>query len=383
MNYGHCRCIKSLSVLIMVLVTMISAEPVGYVVKQGGQWVESAVSVYELSSKKDYLIDNGKCYGPVFSPDGRKVAYAKVVGNSGDIFIKNSDGTGEAKALGLDIPTPFKGGKTEPCMNWVILDGVEYLYWSEAAQDIYRTPLVNPEKKSIFKTTKTKRLICISVSKDAKRAGCTIPGYSAAAIDLVTGELSAWSGCQGSISWSGKYVTHNLGGHTECLIHDFESGDEIGGKIHSPTGKFNWQRFSHHTDDYFCVSVNETKAYICEWKTKKYTEVGPGAPLDYYPNEIPGFGHLDQAVGTITVAKQSAQENVLNIPSPNIITVNSSKPYRISIANLSGREQYQYSNSTPCTLQLQQTGLTQGIYVIRLETGNKVITKTMSYVKVR
>lgn len=79
--------------------------------------------------------------------------------------------------------------------------------------------------------------------------------------------------------------------------------------------------------------------------------------------------------------KRKFRDNLLGFPTQNKITVNSSNPYRISISSLSGREQYQYRNSSPHTLLLRQTGLAEGVYVVQLEASGTVITKILPYLK--
>jgi hypothetical protein len=101
---------------------------------------------------------------------------------------------------------------------------------------------------------------------------------------------------------------------------------------------------------------------------------------EYYGGE---FDNSDMPVKIVANAgiKRRSLENLLGFPAPNRIMVNSSNPYRISIISLSGRAQYQYNSSRPYTLLLQKIGLAGGIYLIRLETGNKAITKTLPYLK--
>jgi hypothetical protein len=583
MNFKAFRLIWGFFAPGLALLCSVSAAPKGYVVKLAKQWTVGPVSVHELSTGKEWPIDDGKCYGPSFSPDGSKVVYAKQTNGDkeGDIFIKNSDGTGEAVAQGFSVPTQ-SGGGTEPCVNWVVIDGVDYLYWSLAEQDIYRAKLGSAEQETIYTTDKGgRRLICISVSGQGplagKRFACTINGWSAFQIDIGSNTTHSYGGCQGSVSATGKYLVRNIGGHKATYIHDFDTHEKLA-EVATPEGTVNWQRFSRSTDDYFCVTVNKGKAYICNWNTKEYTEAGPGSPLDYYHEEVPGFGNLaemenytpaltsiaiepktislaplgnimfeakaldqmkkllatqpaisytaqagtinpsglyiapagagqyqvfansgamsDTATVTVdasivpgykltspnqgesfkvgetititwesnstlvtdaglsvsldggvtetgivtktltpeqddwgayewvvpfelsgvplagkqimikvheyygtqyydysdlpikiidpsSVGKPAVGPSPLYFPTQNMITVNTSNPYRVSISDLAGKEHYQYRNSSPHTLMLQQIGLAEGVYVVRLESGSRAITKTLSYFKVK
>src|SRR5262249_35755627 len=73
------------------------------------------------------------CFSPVWSPDGRRVAYGAQAGSSAGIFIRPADGGEEKRVLETDLevnPTSWSpDGKLLALLAWDTKKGTKYDVW--------------------------------------------------------------------------------------------------------------------------------------------------------------------------------------------------------------------------------------------------------------
>ncbi len=225
-----------------------------------------------LSSGHQITLDGGSCFGPSFSPDGKKVAYSE--GNS-KIYIIDINGSGRRLVTTC-------GGK-EVMITWA---SNGYLYWSQCDKHIYRVKTDGSGKETVF--TSGRNIHGVGVSQDGSRAAWTYPSWNVGTGNLPNGnQVDRMGGCQGSISPNGEYFTHNLGSHMEAKIHYFGGGTYKTIKTPEDRNGFNAHRWSHSENDYCMYTIEgDKRAYVHNIKSNTATYVGYGTPYDYYAQEI-------------------------------------------------------------------------------------------------
>ncbi len=180
----------------------------GYVLLLQEQFTAGRLEILNVATGRRTTPDDGTCFGPCFSPDGSRVAYNR----NNRIYIRNSDGS--VTPTVVDVYCDSNG---EAAMNWVTLGSADYIYWSETSRKIYRVKLGTTNKETVH--TSSANLYSVSVSCDGSKAACSKRAWSCWAIDVGGAERNLGSGCQGSVSPNGVFVTHNLEGHTKASIH--------------------------------------------------------------------------------------------------------------------------------------------------------------------
>jgi hypothetical protein len=227
----------------------------------------------DCASGQRTILVSGAAYGPCFSPDASQIAYWK----DGKIWTIPTDGSGSPVEICDTYVTVYR----EQAMNWPD-DG--YIYWSEQGAYLYRVNIATGKIETVH-TSSERNLYMVSVSRDSQRAACSKNAWEVWAIDLETHEERNFgSGCQGTISANGQYVTHNLDGHEEANIHRFSDGS-VYTTITKPADRseFNMHRFSKHSSDHVVFTADENNAYVCEIHSNTSTYIGRGAAWDYLP----------------------------------------------------------------------------------------------------
>jgi hypothetical protein len=276
-----------------------------------GHFSRGDLMIRYLSDGEQKTLDNGSCFGPSFSPDGKKIAYSE--GNR-TIYIINIDGSGKTEVTSC--------GGNEVMLNWA---GNGYLYWSQCDENIYRVKTDGSDKETVY--TSSKNIHGVGVSQDGDKAAWTAPSWEVRGCDISSGsEKRFGGGCQGSISPNGRYVTHNLDGHREARIHNFGGGTYT--TISSPEGSFNAHRWSHSENDYCLYSLEGSrKAYVHNIKNNTAHYIGANASIyDYYATEI----HLGPSDPSISLSDNSieftAVEGETPTPGEIVIDVTNSSP---------------------------------------------------------
>lgn len=262
-------------------VNSVSAiEGSGLLTKSSAWFGHGPIVRIDYPSGEETVIDgDASGYGPCFSPDGRKVCYA----NSGGIFIADRDGSNKTNQnLSVNVGN-------RPTLSWVTLADGEYLYWAEEHHGspgvLLRAKVGSGQQVAVH--TPSADVLHPSVSANGTRAAFTRSAYSVVGVDLTTGvERSFGSGCQGSISPSGKYVTRNHGDHRSASIHNWDGS--VYSVITTPGGEFNKHRFSHSSDDYVVFDVAEAgiTGYVCNIHTNEKWRVGSGNIFDFFPGSV-------------------------------------------------------------------------------------------------
>lgn len=280
MDQPHC-----LSAVLLIAFLATSAHPQtpeGYVVALRNDFEPDVLQIIDVATGVRDTLDDGLCFGPCFSPDGMKVAYAR----DNRVRVCNSDGSGSPSVIDV-----FVDMAAQPAMNWVRIGDDDYVYWSEDSI-ICRAHLGTATREIVhtFSTMCGARFLGVSAdgSRAATMAKPHCPGdWYVYGIEIGGIERQLARGCQGSVSPNGQYVTHNLLGHTAAEIHDFETGAVLG-TITTPVGdrQFNQHRFSHASDEWVVFTVWGWQGWLCKWRENKSYEIGRCAPWDYFPGDI-------------------------------------------------------------------------------------------------
>lgn len=310
--------------LLMLCAVVARVWPLdGYVVLLREDFTNGPLEILNVGTNERTTLDNGSCFGPCFSPDGKKVAYNK----NNKIYIRNADGSGSPTVVDV-----YSNSGREPAMNWVRLGSSDYIYWSEQSKQIYRVKVGTTNKETVH--TSSKNLYMVSVNDDGTKAACSKASWSCWAIDIGGAERNLGGGCQGTVSPNGQYVTHNLSSHTKAEIHNHSTGNVLK-TITSPTGEFNQHRFSHASDEWVVFTVNGNKAYLCKWRENQSYSLGSGSPWDYYPGTI---GPSDPAMALSPKIIEFAAETGDNATTPAsaVVTVANSGGGTLDAVTLSG-----------------------------------------------
>ena len=161
----------------------------GYVILLEKQFSAGRLDILNVGTGERKTLDGGPCSYPCFTPDGKRVVYAK--GNK--FYIVNSNGTGSKTAVDANCNASAK-----PQANWVSTGGQDYIYWAQNTGAIYRINVATNKKETIF--TSSKGFYSLSVCSDGSRGACTKPSWSVWKINIAgKSESKLGDGCQGAI----------------------------------------------------------------------------------------------------------------------------------------------------------------------------------------
>lgn len=301
------RAFRFTAVLIVLAASSLWALDGMVLQLNASQFSRGALRLRYLSDGETITLDNSSCFGPSFSPDGRKVAYSV---NDSKIYIINIDGTGKTEVTSC--------GGSEVMVTWA---GNGYLYWSQCDRKIYRVKTDGSSKGTVF--TSSKNIHNVGVSQNGSRAAWTAPSWVLRVGNISTGDEREYGGgCQGSISPDGSLVTHNQGGHTRCIIRKFDGSEYR--TIRAPEGTFNAHRWSHSSDDYCLYTIEgSNKAYVHNVDTDVATYVGAkGAIYDYYAQEIRADPSTPRIVLSPTSLQFTAEPDGAPSPAQAQVSIN-------------------------------------------------------------
>lgn len=273
------------------------------------QFSRGALRLRYLSDGETVTLDGGSCFGPSFSPDGRKVAYSV---NDSRIYVVDIDGANKREVTTC--------GGSEVMVTWA---GNGYLYWSQCDRNIYRVKADGSGKGTVF--TSSKNVHAVGVSQDGSRAAWTAPAWVLRVGDISTGnEREFGGGCQGSISPNGALVTHNQDGHKTCIIRNWDGSEYR--RIGTPEGTFNAHRWSRSSNDYCLYTIESNrKAYVHNVRTDVATYVGAtGAIYDFYTEEIRSDPSTPRMALSSSSIAFTAEPGGSATPSEAVVTVTNS-----------------------------------------------------------
>ncbi|MBL8026959.1 MAG: T9SS type A sorting domain-containing protein [Fibrobacteres bacterium] len=206
-------------------------------------------------TKRTYdTLVRGQVWGPGFSPDGKKIAYAfNSTVFALDLSTRASESLGTCAAFSAC-----------PNMNWTTDNKI---LWSDGASNkIFRIDVATKKRDTVHTGTTGR----ISTSIDGKRAAWVMPPRAA----IIGGKEYAYpGGCGGAISPSGKYLSCNYNtGHKTINIYEFlDNGPaqvEIA-TVYAPTADpINGIKFGR-SDSWllFTTEVATPNGYISDWRT--------------------------------------------------------------------------------------------------------------------
>lgn len=308
-------------ILILLAVQALALE--GHVLLLQQNFQAGQLEILNVATNQRTTLDDGSCFGPCFSPDGQKVAYNK----SNKIYICNADGSGTPTAIDV-----YANSSKEASTSWARVGGHDYIYWSEQSRQIYRVRVGTTNKETVH--TSSADLYMVKVSADGAKGACSKRAWSCWAIDIGGSERNMGSGCQGTVSPNGLYVTHNLGSHTSANIQLHANGDVVK-TITTPTGTFNMHRFSHISNDWVVFTVDGNKAYLCEWDKNQSHYLGSGSPWDYFPGVI-GPSDPAMALSTASLQFSSSVGETATVPASATVTVSNSSGGTLDAVTVSG-----------------------------------------------
>ncbi len=254
-------------------------------------WRSGALQLVALPSMNRIILDYDPCYGAIFSPQGDRIAYIK----NNKIYIINNDGSN-----GIELKTMVPTGDGGSFLTWIKKDSSDYVYFSIPASDsnIYRTRVdISDSVETVFKS-QLGTVFGLRVSRDGNRAGWT--KYNAAwinqviGVDFPTGQEVAFGaypdnpGCQGCISPSGEYITHNLNTHLTTNIHPFVSPLTVHSTVND-TLNFSLTRYSSSNDSFITYSAMDGSkgCFVYNTTTGIKDSVGSGEAFDVWPGPLP------------------------------------------------------------------------------------------------
>lgn len=233
-----------------------------------------------LSNNNRVTVRSGHIYGPCFSPDGKKISYGDE--NAKKICIINLDGSGRTEIAAMN-------GGDEPTTAWA-RNG--YIYYACNSGTIDRVRPDGSGHEVVFRTNYGGSSIHkLGLSSDGTRAAWTCVGpvnvHVAELPDLDgSSERDFGSGCQGSVSPNGSYVTHNLGGHRTFRIHRWDGSTYK--NINCAEGRTgNVHSFSHHVNDVVVyIEEGSNAGIVMNIENLAFRRIGHGIPADYFPSEV-------------------------------------------------------------------------------------------------
>lgn len=248
------RLVKILALMVGLCPSLsLALEGLAAVNVYGGGWYDADVDlvIVECATMTPHTIVHGGTYGPCISPDGRQVAYIK---NRNSIRISNIDGTGDheiAANIGFS-------GEAGTALSW-LPDGS--IMWG-AGSGINKVNSDGSGREHLCNMGD--ELIGVTFSDDGTRGAGFTYAWRAFAFDVCGGVKWYHGGCQGSISPSGRYSTHNQD-HNTFHIRDFATGNIVqsfnsgvcGG------GNLNNHKFSRHSDDWVMFTVCKSGSNGC------------------------------------------------------------------------------------------------------------------------
>ncbi|MBD3393601.1 MAG: hypothetical protein GF418_15815 [Chitinivibrionales bacterium] len=241
------------------------------------RWEYGDLLLKYLSNGNSRMLVEDAAFNSSFSPDGRRVAYPDRIRMK--LCVIGVDGSGRREVAS------FAGSKLT--VTWA---GNGYIYWTESDHAIRRVRPDGTGNSVVFESDSG--IEEGIVSQDGRYAAWT-QGGTTGKHRVYAGDLesdSSWFvdyGCQGTISADGRFVAHNILGHTHALVWLRETGT-LFRTIETPYRTFNLHRWSRHharcllyTIDYYPPRghaydlVEDTAYYVCD-----------GYPWDYYPAEF-------------------------------------------------------------------------------------------------
>lgn len=268
----------------------------------GGGWYDTNVDlvIIECSNMTQHKIVTGGAYGACISPDGRQVAYIK---NRNSIRICNIDGTGDHE---VTTNTGFSG-EAGSALSWLPND---FIMWG-AGNDVNRVKSDGTGRAKVC--TMSDHLITATFSDDGTKGAGFTYAWSALAFDVCGSVKWKLGGCQGSISPSGAYSTHNTDHHS-LHVREFSNGNLV--KTIGLSGNVNNHKFSRHSNDWVMYTTctngqngcggGSSEAWLVEWRSGAKHKLGNLIKAwDYHPTAVYGPAEPPRAT-KLTIAPTEA-----------------------------------------------------------------------------
>jgi hypothetical protein len=297
---------------------------------------------------------SGEGTGPCFSPDGKRIAFAKgewmgpFDSKRTTICTMSNDGTHVDTICFAENPDA-----SGLCMSWT---SAGYLYWSEGCNTVYRASLLAKKREIVatlddFTGPKPSplRIDNLQMSLDGARGGFMLNGVGyCMSLDFTT-KLSRdyGTGCQGTVSPNGLRVTHSYSGlisgysfHQVGAIQDFETKAVLDtffapGATPNGTGalpRIVFIRFSHSSNTHVVFSGEDAldgNGYVHDLTGNETQYIGKCQPYDFWVGTLPSpagpFVSLDKTSLVFTSADGSAPPsqvvNVTNTGSGSLGTL--------------------------------------------------------------
>jgi hypothetical protein len=247
--------------------------------------------------------------GPCFSPDGRQVAYTRYQLNTGaqdgaHILVADNDGNNIT-----EMCQSFRGTYSNIYCSWA---GNGYIYWSEDDDRVMRVNIQTKAREIVTnlaaftgpKPTEN-RIDNLKVSLDATHGAFMINGVGwCIGLDFATMVSHDYgSGCQGTVSPNGRFVTHSVFGggwdyHQRGYIQDFATGavadsffapGAVQGQS-APKPRFVDIRFSHSADSVIVWRGEDAldgSGYVHNLSSNETVLVGNCQPVDFWCGALP------------------------------------------------------------------------------------------------
>ena len=225
--------------------------------------------VHNMANGERTEIFSGHACGPSFSPDGKQISFIDV--SKKKIMICDLDGKNLKEVSSISYG--------DLGVTYWLSDG--YIYYNYHNKEIFRVKVQGGSQEEVYKSSE--QIHQFGISNDGKRIAWSQPGWSVVVYDLETKKERNFGGaCQGTMSPDGEYVTHNLGGHREVAIHNWDD-KSTWKKLKCPEGTFNLHRWAHYSQDYIVYSiVGKATGYVHNVQTEKATKAGKGTIWDFW-----------------------------------------------------------------------------------------------------